>query len=378
MKSAARAITMAHAANAGLETRIIQARDRRSIRSYDRDRHPCRRGRVRRGAVATKTDSPGAVVVLPAVRHGVVRAADLRRWIGRSDLEWSDGPAEILSRVTRALGQPSVDSGRGALRLWGQTGDRPTVWMTAADPVYLEPRLDHLCLHRLAPDDIAPDDLTELFDELQQELGGEDGAGFVQLGRLGYLRRSAPMPTAELSPDALHGLDPAAHMPTGAESRPFHRVHSEIQMLMHLSPVQRRREAAGARPINALWLWGGGSAPPRAARPIPTLYADDPLLRGYWHSAAGTVASFDGRLENCAEKSPEGFVAVVPHMQIPTADGVDALSAHLAALRLILGEGAFGSLSLLFKDGVSARVRRRHALRFWRRPSPLLEPVEAT
>ncbi len=34
---------------------------------------------------------------------------------------------------------------------------------------------------------------------------------------------------------------------------------NEIQMLLHDHPVNQAREAAGAVPINGLWLWGGGS-----------------------------------------------------------------------------------------------------------------------
>ena len=36
-------------------------------------------------------------------------------------------------------------------------------------------------------------------------------------------------------------------------------ISNEIQMLLHDHPVNEARQAAGALPINGLWLWGGGS-----------------------------------------------------------------------------------------------------------------------
>ncbi len=314
-----------------------------------------------------------AVVVLPAAGHGTIRAKDLRRWLARSDLEFSEEPSTTLSRVTRAIGHPQVTSGLGALRLWGQTGDRPTVWMAAADPVYLEPRLDHLCLHELSAHELSSRDLGELFDELQSELGGDGALGFVHVARCGYLRGPEPMPTAALSARRLHGRELSPFMPSGKEAGAYHRIHSEIQMAIHLSGVHRRREAQGLRPINALWIWGGGASPDLVPRGIPPLFADDPVLRGYWNSAAGVVQPWNGKLADCVEHSPEGFVAVVPKILGPSPDGADALSGHLADLRAILGNSDIRVLTLLFEDGVTAVVRRRHRWRFWRRRAAGLE-----
>lgn len=323
----------------------------------------------------TSIYNDAAVVVLPADGRGTIRARDIRRWLARSDLEFSAEPVGVLSRVTRAIGHPPQASGFGALRLWGQTGDRPTVWMAAADPVYLEPRLDHLCLHRLSAAEVPSRDLGELFAELQPELGSEDALGFVHIGRYGYLRGAEPMPTAALSAGSLHGREPSPYMPTGKDAGAYHRIHSEIQMAIHLSGVHRRREAEGLRPINALWIWGGGASPPVSPRGIPPLFANDALLRGYWNSAAGIVQPWSGSLADCAEHSPEGFVAVVPPMSRQPEDDADILSGHLAELRAILNSSSIRSVTLLFRDGITATVRRHHRWRFWRRRPAWFEPV---
>ena len=85
-----------------------------------------------------------AIAVMPAVGGGRLRDAGLLRWLARSSLRRIDAPRELLSRILAALETPYPESGLGALRMWGQTGERPTVWIAAADPVYLEPRLDQV------------------------------------------------------------------------------------------------------------------------------------------------------------------------------------------------------------------------------------------
>ena len=317
-----------------------------------------------------------ATVVLPAAGNGVLRADAIRRWLSRADLSVTHEPEGTLSRLTTALGQPPVTDGLGALRLWGQTGDRPAVWMAAADPVYLEARLDHLCLHRLSAQELPSRELGEVFDALQAEFGAEESLAFLQLAQCGYLRGSDAIPTASLSAHCLHGLEPSPYMPTGKDAAPYHRLHSEIQMALHLSAVHRRREQAGQRPINALWIWGGGVSPERQPRALPPLFADDPLLRGYWHSAAGTIGSFDGDLADCIDRAPDGFVAVVPHTLRPSSDALDSLSAHLDTLRKLLDGGHLQTLKLLFRDGITATVRKHHRLRIWRRRWAPLESAE--
>ena len=321
--------------------------------------------------MSTSIYNSHAIVALPAVRGGAVRTAGLRAWLARGDVESSDQPAGMLDRVMAALGRPPVADGQGALRLWGQTGDRPTIWMAAADPVYLEPRLDHLCLHRLSTAELPSQDVGRMFDELQAEFGAADELGFVQIGRYGYLRGTTPIETARLSAEALDGREPSPWMPTGPAAASFHRLHSEIQMALHLSETHRDRETRGLRAVNALWIWGGGAAPPLEPRPIPPLFAMDSLLRGYWHSAAGVVADWNGCVTDCTEQAPDGFVAALPPAQRRPDGSLDGL---LAELRNLLRRGPIRTLTLLFSDGVSIRLRRRHAWRVWRRRALSLEP----
>jgi hypothetical protein len=144
------------------------------------------------------------------------------------------------------------------------------------------------------------------------------------------------------------------------------RLQGEIQMCLHDAEVNRRREAAGMPPVNALWLWGGGvarsGAMPGAATTWPRLFADEPLFKGYWLSIPAPVSEWPGDLEACLNASPSGFVAVLPRAE---ADG--AIDVHLADLRRLLQRRRLRAVTLLFADGLRAERRRWDELRVWRR-----------
>lgn len=263
---------------------------------------------------------------------------------------------------------PYPASGLGALRMWGQTGDRPTVWISAADPVYLEPRLDHLCLHAQTAESVPVSDLRPLIDHLQVMLGEDSKYGFARLGTNGYLRADEPLATAAVPPYVAHLDRPNAYIPAGDGSDAYRQLVSEVEMSLHQHEVNARRQADGLQPINNLWLWGGGYAPEKETDPHPPLFSDDPLLTGYWMSKTGVVEAWPGDIASCAEASIAGFVAVVPGHDDP-----QLLQACLSELRDLLRSGRVSKLTLMFGDGIEAMVESRHRFRIWRRKSSLLD-----
>ena len=291
------------------------------------------------------------------------------RWLARSRLE-RRVPGELLTQVLSALGIAPPSGGLGALRLWGQTGERPTGWVAAADPVYMEARLDHLFLHALPPSELPEADLSEIFAYLQDVLGASGSSAFSSVGRFGYLHRDRPMTTASASPLVAQGDAPGDYMPSGTKAKPHDRLQGEVQMCLFESVVNERRARAGLRPINALWLWGGGVAASSSAS-LPQLYADDALMTGYWSSAAAPASPWPANLEACLRASPDGFVAVVPDERDA---GRNTTGDALAALRRMVHGGRLRSLTLLFRDGLRADVARWDSLRFWRRSDELAEP----
>ena len=309
-------------------------------------------------------DKSAAIIVLPAVGGGQLRDSGLKRWLSRATLLKNDAPTELLSDILAYLNLPCPAQGQGALRMWGQTGDPPTVWIAAADPVHLEPRLDRVFLHALGAARAPASDLRPLFNHLQSKLADDASIGFARIGSCGYLRSDKPMVTAPDPAYVLNLQTPTDYMPSGDEAGSYRNLRSEIEMALHDHEVNRNREEQGELAINSLWLWGGGYAPEQETIPLPPLFADDPLIKGHWFSKTGNVGAWPGTITSCIETSDAGFVAVTRE-----ESNSELLEACLHEARAALRSGRLSRLTLIFRDGVRAHVRRAHALRVWRRAS---------
>ncbi len=317
--------------------------------------------------MSTANENSAAIIVLPAVGGGRLRDSALQRWLARATLAKNDEPTELLCDVLTSLKLRCPAQGQGALRMWGQTGDRPTVWIAAADPVNLEPRLDRVFLHALGAARASASDLRPLFDHLQSKLEDAAGIGFARIGSCGYLRANEPIATAAEPPYVLNLQVPTEYMPSGDDAASYRNLRSEIEMALHDHEVNRRREEQGELAVNSLWLWGGGYAPEQETVSLPPLFADDPLIKGYWFSKTGVVESWPGTISSCIESSGAGFVAVA------NEDGNSELLENcLHEARSALRSGRLSHLTLIFRDGIRAEVRRAHALRVWRRSSAVL------
>ena len=309
-----------------------------------------------------------AVVVLPAAMAGRISSDRDRRWLSRSPLRVSDSPREIFARVLSALGLSPVEEGLAALRLWGQTGDRPNVWVAAADPVHLEARLDHLCLYALTGAQWPGSDLRAIFDFLQKSLGDDTSFAFVRVGKYGYLRGDEALATASVSAAVIDGQEPDEFMPSGESAAGYHRLSGEMQMCLHDHEINQRREAQGLMPVNSVWFWGGGKAPQKTVQKMPPLFGGDPLFKGYWESCTGVMEPWPGNFAKCLDIAIKDLVVVTP----ASDKGGDSLAAYIEELRGLLKIGRLNKLVLLFRDGLTAEVGRFDAFRLWRRLSELL------
>ena len=289
----------------------------------------------------------------------------MRRWLARANLERVAEPRSLLQRVLDELGSEGPPDGLAALRMWGQTGDRPTAWIAAADPVYLEPELDRLRLHALSSAEIPTAELRRLVDHLQSTLGSNGHAGFARIGGHCYLTADAPLATASEPPEIVDQRVPTDYLPGGADRAGHRRLLSEIEMALHEHPVNAERESQGHRVINSLWIWGGGHAPEPVDGGLPPLFANDPLLRGHWRAQQSQEAAWPGSITGSLASCPGDVVVVVPDAAL--------LERSLDELRQSLASRRIDELVMLFEDGLRATMSRLQACRFWRRDNALLQ-----
>jgi hypothetical protein len=301
------------------------------------------------------------IIVIPAGAASMEMPAKHCRWLSRGESFRDPDDVEPLLNVLQELDVPVPAQGLAAIRLWGQTGVRPEDWVSAADPVYLEAMLDHVRLHSLDESALSRDDRAQIFGELQAQLG-DASRRFELIGDYGYVRGKGSFATAGCSAKLLDAHEPEVLPPSLSGSREHDRLVGELQLLLHQSPMNRRREEQGLCPANSIWFWGGGHAPQTNEATLPPLYSDDPLYLGCWRSMRAPANHWPGETGRHVPELPLSCVAVLPAG--PTVSGLVDKVFNMSKRRLARGQ--IRRLTLVFSDGLRVRLRRRQLFAFWR------------
>jgi hypothetical protein len=321
-------------------------------------------------ALAKTNEKRHAIIVLPSGGGGNIARRSQRRWLSRGSVSYTPPVEELLNRVLPLLRHEPQTTGLAALRFWGQTNERVSTWMAGADPIHLETMHASLRLHTLSMDEVDLHELRSIYDGLQQTLGDDGRIAFARIQSCGYLRSNDEIVTAKVSAQVANGIIADEFMPPDTTSSSYHRLLSEIQMYLHAHEVNDRRERAGNRPINSLWIWGGGEAPQKTVRRIPPLFTEDPLFKGYWESCTGVTDTWDGDFDRCLATAVSDFVVVT---QDESGEARLSMVAEcLDGLRNLLAVRRIDTATLLFRDGLSVEIGRYSWLKFWRKESPLL------
>ncbi len=318
----------------------------------------------------------GASVALPGIeqtgRYGQRTAltAGWRAWLarrlGRDDLA-ALAPARIAAAVLPATGEPQ--------------------WL--ASPVHLSAglsrvHLDHRGLLRLSATEQAA--LTRTFAHAFA------GSGLTLAGLpCGEFVLQAPgiraVPTTE--PARCAGGEIAAALPRGAEAAALRRVAAEIEMWLHGQQTNAVRTRLGHLGVNALWLWGGGegaAAPvPRALTPAPLGFGSDAYLDGLWQLHGQRCRPLPEDLTAVLSAGGDAptvlALSVAAELQSRHASFAQALGTlderFIAPALAALQAGTLASVTLVAND-TALTVRRRSALRIWRRGRPGLASLTWT
>lgn len=311
------------------------------------------------------------IVVFPHTGVPDALPGPQRRWLARGDVQAVRDVAEPLDQVLKTLGLPEVGSGHAALRVLGETSEAIDDWVAALDPIMLMPRLRDVLVQEI-PRALVPDeDLESIIETAQSVLGDSSNIQFRKLGRSAYLVSSEPMPTSSVSPVPLHGIRPDAFLPEGPDAQSFHRLHSELQMLLHDHPISRRRAEAGLPTISGLWIWGGGTLPPKVPQALPALFGDDPLFSGYWQRSGGYCAPWPGSLSQCRESPVDTAVVNVPESD---DGGLDAAAiAVVDEIITLMKNGRLRHATMFFGSELRAQQSRYDHLKLWRKVPAVLK-----
>ena len=265
-------------------------------------------------------------------------AAQLARHV---DIVPNQVPAAALTRL--------VDS--------GEEDARQSAWLRA-DPAYVRPDIngvrllaigDTLGIEQADVDALLPA-LRPLFGDAGFTLDAPDPARW-------YLRlpRGTKLPPFASPADAL-GDDLFEHIPAGSEGRRWRTLLSEAQVVLHNHPYNALRQAQGKVAVNSLWFWGAGVLPHSVSWQTPTLFSDDPVMRGL--ALAGKITAMPLDLF----KSFEDDAVIDLRAGRDPAEVVGRWLAPAAAA------SRQHAVTFDFADGERFRLSSSHRWRFWRRP----------
>lgn len=253
-----------------------------------------------------------------------------------------------------------------SLSALGDGLDVSSGWWLHADPVHLVADRDQLYLSASNALEVSQSEADELLAELNR-LYGDDGWLFVAATpRRWYLRLPQPLALHTTPTATAMGRRVGEVLPQGDDALVWQRVMTEIQMLLHASPVNTRRTEQGLLAVNSLWFWGGGELPVAAsASAWDRVVADDPLARG--------LALLHGVKEDTPESTTLAMTAAANRVlwQV-TVESLELAELELfAPLLAMLQAGELAELVIVLPGLGRWHIERAALRRWWRRRKPL-------
>ena len=256
-------------------------------------------------------------------------------------------------------------------------GTQPAGFCLRADPVYLEAGIRELVLQPNDDLDITQAEAEALIALLNGHFA-EDGLRF-EMGAPDrwYLLVDSTEQLATWPLSAALGRDVNPLLPSGTRTAFWHSRLNELQMLLHQAPVNEKRQARGARPINSVWLWGAGPTPGRLRGDWSHVWSDSFLVRGLALAAGAADRTLPaGATEWLAELKGGNHLLVLEDLLAPSAmdeqprwaDAFWRLNREwFEPLVSAVKRGRIHRLTVVGSDGLRASARHHQMRRFWRR-----------
>lgn len=133
--------------------------------------------------------------------------------------------------------------------------------LVRADPISLKADRDTAKLvpaEQLALSDSEADELLAVLNAFVEQ----DGLRFFRKDTSRwYLSGMSAEALESYPPSFLADRNASAFLPDGDAAANWRRLLTEVQMLLHMQPVNELREQRGLLPVNSVWFWGGAALP---------------------------------------------------------------------------------------------------------------------
>jgi len=234
--------------------------------------------------------------------------------------EWLDGHATFLRSTPVSFEKSLLDlfglptGGPAVFRRLGETGAvaEDGHWL-CADPVHLRFHHERIVLADAGAFDIDDGEAQLLVAALNAEFA-DIGVFHAATARRWYLRLNTAVDHIAEPLSAVAGRRMDSELQD--KTSPLHRWLNEVQMFLHLHPVNAARASAGKPAINSLWLWGAGNSG-QPAGAVDALFADDPLAIGLGRAAGIAVQPRPASLADVLDSRAQTPLVVLDQL-LPT------------------------------------------------------------
>lgn len=305
--------------------------------------------------------------------HAAPRLPALERCLARGESIPVDGPS-FAACLLADFGLQADAAPYAAIALAGEGEDPGDHYWLRADPVSLQPTLHRLTGGALPDGALDRSEARARADLLAPHLRDEGCELVVAHPQRWYVRCPSTQRLRTVPPPRDMGPLDEAQMPAGPDGPRWQRVMTEAQMLFHSADVDRDREIHGRRPVNGIWIWGGGRAPRLERQPYTATYSDDVLALGLARLSGSTISPLPSDARGLAaggshDSSRRVLVAIADASDLQWLE-----SNWIAPIVSLVMAGQASELRLrAFRPGRALGCRATRALlrRWWRRARPL-------
>ncbi len=222
-------------------------------------------------------------------------------------------PRQAFEQALATLGG-MADLPLAALRLLGDGGVPGKHDWLCADPVHLRFHHERIVLADAGAFELTREEAHQLTHDLNSQFA-DIGEFLITDARRWYLRLNAAVDHRVEPISAVAGRRMDSELPKGDAT--LSRWLNEVQMFLHLHPVNAARQREGKPAVNSLWLWGGGKLTDKIALPFSGIHADNPLATGLALAAGTALHPRPETLADCLRQAGDNDLVVLDQLLAP-------------------------------------------------------------
>jgi hypothetical protein len=254
-----------------------------------------------------------------------------------------------------------------------------TGWWMRADPVFLYPDTHSLIMQDPQALGITIAERDELADSLMPLFAAYGADFYAPHTHRWYLHFQDKPPALDCTPVYEVIMKPVNRfLPAGDDSRRWHTLFNETQMVLNQSMVNESRQYHGQQPVNSLWFWGLGQIPAKNGA------CYDCCIGGgdYVQSLCQHTANRHKPLRDGISVSRYQNNALIVEDRLLSARRVNQPEQWLASLKILdrdivtpllkgLRQGDIRSLRITSDGNMSFDCTPTRVRAFWKRSRPL-------